>query len=264
MLEFSASATAPSNQPKGSLTPKSSTSALELKKDVLLYLIDEENALVPIKFIDQGATREKLEAFKSTLRERHTVDSFVDEGDLVKKLKRDLTHLVSPRPGPVNGPDELAFSKATLAQFSLLPESVAGVEVRLRVRSTGEAYPVSSQACRAFNLKFGATIGVPVTIVLPEGASSKDIFDLFIGEKQVGDLLPLSKGDALDVYAKLHFFDAAIDQLRARFRTKIDYFHGSNAFMQVYGEPVTYQADSAVTIELSRLLAIERSTKPAA
>lgn len=91
----------------GSIEPTSGKSytqleyerAAERSKEILIYLVDEENARVPVKFIDNGEAREKLESFKRTLRDRHTVDTFVDEGDLAKKIERDLRDSLGAAPG---------------------------------------------------------------------------------------------------------------------------------------------------------------------
>src|SRR5690606_18535532 len=50
--------------------------AMNLSKEVFIYLADEENSTVPFKHIDKGEDFEKLEAFKRVLRDRHTVDTY--------------------------------------------------------------------------------------------------------------------------------------------------------------------------------------------
>lgn len=82
----------------GSIEPTSGKSytqleyerALALSKYILVYLIDEQNAKIPRRSIDVGESLERLDVFKKILRERHTIDTFVDEADLVTKLSRDL------------------------------------------------------------------------------------------------------------------------------------------------------------------------------
>ena len=88
----------------GSIEPTSGKSytqleyerAVALSKEVFIYLVDEENARIAIKYIDRGDAREKLDSFKSILRERHTVDSYTDESDLVAKAT-----LIKPSVGEV-------------------------------------------------------------------------------------------------------------------------------------------------------------------
>jgi hypothetical protein len=233
--------------------------AREIGKDVRIYLVDEENARFAVKFIDQGQQREKLEAFKKTLRELHTVDTFVDEKDLVKKLKRDLAEVLSPINATVEDPDEISKSKSTLAQFFLLPKSVAGTEIRLQVCVAGPGYPLSRQACRAFNLEFGATIGIPVTILSPQSAQPDAKFDLFLSQGHATSVLPLTRGDIIEGYAKLQFSETEIDQLKARFRTVSEYMGLNSIHKALLPDIVTHQADSAIAIELTRLITYKRS-----
>lgn len=258
----------------GSIEPSSGKSytqleyerAVDQKKEVLVYLVDEENALFPVKFIDAGGAREKLEAFKRTLRDRHTVDMFVDERDLAVKLKRDLERILSPRTGLTEDPDESTAAVATLRQFFLLPKTVAGQEVRVRLQVKGQPYAASREVCKAFNFEFGGTVGLPVSIEVPAAVPQKDACDLFIGHKQLGDLLTATKGDLIEAYVRLHFSDTDLDNLRARFRTVTDYM--SNMFAQTavaraFGEPTVYKADSALALELARLLELKRTPSAA-
>jgi len=66
----------------------------ELKKEILIYLIDEENANVLIKYVDHGIKRDKLEAFKKILKEEQTVAKFITKDDLIEKLKRDMKRVL--------------------------------------------------------------------------------------------------------------------------------------------------------------------------
>lgn len=238
--------------------------AVERSKEVLIYLVDEENARVPVKFIDNGEAREKLESFKKTLRDRHTIDTFVDEGDLAKKIERDLrAHLVS-REGESEPIDDLDLSRTLLSQFALLPKSVAGKEVRLTIRVSGAPYAASRAVCTAFNFEFGATIGVPIKIEQPAGFTSADLADLFIHSKIALEMLPLTKGDRIEAYVRLHFSDSELEQLKARFRPRTDYStamsFATSAVRAALGEPIHYPADSAVAAELSKLVRLQKGT----
>jgi len=260
----------------GSVEPKSEKSytqieyerAVQLGKEVLIYLIDEENAQMPIRFIDRGQGRDKLEAFKVTLRERHTVDTFLDEQDLAAKLRRDLSRTLQVRAGATTSSrsDEFEAAQSVLSQFLLLPKSVSGSDIRVKLRATGKAYPASRAACKEFNLAFGATIGIPVSIVAPSLVHGGEAFDLFVDQKLSTGLLRVDKGDAIDCYVQLHFAETEIDELQARFRTRT--FHTGGAFAQFalgkeFGEVVTRKADSAVAMEMSRCLSIEKTANPA-
>jgi len=248
---------------QGSIEPTSGKSytqleyerAIQLSKEVFIYLIDEENAQVQVKFIDRGEAQEKLESFKSILRERHTIDSFRDEADLVAKVKRDIERLVAQK-APSDLPhDELTASRQRLNTFLLLPRSVAGTEVRLVVRATGNPYPASRAICEAFNLEFGGTIGLPIVLVQPDEVDSGELPDLYIGEKLAIELLPLAKDDLLDGYVKLHFSSREILEVRARYRGRTAYPNSvlmQSAMTGVLGAPVHYEADSRLAFELSK------------
>lgn len=230
--------------------------AVALSKDIFIYIIDEINAKVSIGCVDHGNSWDKLVALKSILRERHTVDTFVDEADLKSKLKRDLERHLSPRQAqPIQG-NIYADSKATLEQFLLLPKSLAGTEVRLKLRATGTPFPASSAVCQAFNFEFGATLGISTEILIPDGVAAKDQLELYIDSKQALGLLSIGKGDVLDAYVKMHFSSRDISQLRAQFQPKIEYPDSPFERMgmgSIMGKPKHYPADSRLALELSRL-----------
>jgi hypothetical protein len=256
----------------GSIEPTSGKSytqleyerAVALSKDVFIYLVDEENARIAVKYIDRGDSREKLDSFKSILRERHTVDSYTDEADLVAKLKRDLQRHLSPRLVESPDPDDFLEAKAKLEAFLLLPKSVAGTEVHLRVRATGRPYPASRALCQAFNLEFGATVGLPITVIEPNGIESSDLPDLYINGKLASELLPIEEGDLIDGYMKLHFSGKEIPEIRARFRPKTEYRNSLFERMgmaTVFGKAVQYEADSWLAMELAKSVSFTRAEK---
>lgn len=63
--------------------------AKELNIDILIYLIDEKNANIVPDLID-FENHSKLKTFKSSLRKNHTIDTYVEAIDLVKKIKNKL------------------------------------------------------------------------------------------------------------------------------------------------------------------------------
>ena len=197
--------------------------AQSLSKETLIYLIDEENARVSMRSIERGINLDKLDAFKRTLRDRHTVDTFVSEDDLVEKLRRDLKRHLSPSSPLVHGSNEFSETLSVIKQFMLVPRTVAGREVRLEVKIAGELYPASREICRAFNYEFGATVGVPVKILKPEGLDESGLSELYLSAKQLDGFLPVSKDEPRNVYAKLQFSDAPIDKVRARFKDESFY-----------------------------------------
>jgi hypothetical protein len=192
--------------------------AQSLSKETLIYLIDEENARVAMRFIERGINLEKLDAFKRTLRDRHTVDTFVTEEDLVEKLRRDLKRHLSPSSPSPHEPNEFSEALTVIRQFMLVPKQVAGREIRIEVKVTGEAYPASREICSAFNYEFGATVGVPVEIVKPEGIGESGLSELYLSAKQIDGFLPVGKDELRNIYAKLQFSAAPIDKIRTRFK----------------------------------------------
>lgn len=244
--------------------------ALELKKETLIYLIDEENARVPIKFIDRGTNRDKLEAFKATLRDRHTVDTFVMEEDLVQKLRRDLSRYLKHSRLITVAEDEYAVGANTIRKFLLVPKVVAGREVLLDVKLTGNPYPASREICSAFNYVFGATIGVSVEIVRPDGLAQSGLDELYLGEKQVEEFLPVTKGEVRTIYAKLQFTESAVEKVRTRFRHETTYKGGTAAYsamaaaMYSLGEPIHNAAEAKIILALTKPLVGSRESDPIA
>lgn len=235
--------------------------AQDLAKETLIYLIDEENALVPVKFIDRDLNREKLEAFKRKLRERHTIVTFVSEDDLVEKLRRDLRRYLDPSSSNSPAADEFSQAAAEIRKFLLVPKLVAGREVRLEIQVTGEPYPASRELCVAFNYEFGATVGVPLVIVRPEDVADSGLSELYLSAKQVDDFLPVSKDEHRHIYAKLQFASAAIEKVRTRFKDE-SYFAmpamsamslASNSAFQSIGETIHRPAEAKVILALTKI-----------
>jgi len=67
------------------------------RMEILIYFINERNSRISPSFIDFGEKHEKLEAFKSILKESHTITTFVDEDDLAEKLKIDFDQLFTKK-----------------------------------------------------------------------------------------------------------------------------------------------------------------------
>jgi hypothetical protein len=228
--------------------------AIGLQKEVLIYLIDEINALVPYRHIDKGANREKLEAFKKTLMDRHTVDTFIAEQDLVQKLRRDLNRLLTPISIPA-ATDEFSLAAETIRQFLLVPKLVAGREVLVDIKVTGSPYPASRDICSAFNYVFGATIGIPIEIQRPQGLGKSGLDALYLGAKQIDDLLPVTKGDRRELYAKLQFTGTQVKKLRARFRSEVTIRGIADALDDLLPdeEMVYHEADGKIILALTNV-----------
>ena len=196
--------------------------ARELELDILIYLIDEE-AAVKAKYIDKGPKREKLESFKQTLKERHTIDYFSSPEDLEEKIRRDFRRLIGSPRGDSNTKsldDEFTNSKTAIDQFLLVPKAVSGREVILDLEIKGKPFPASRDLCDAFNLDFGATVGISIDIKQPQGFSGSDLSHLFMTADSLDDFWSINKGDRRLVYAKLQFTEKDIDNIRTRFKSK--------------------------------------------
>lgn len=61
--------------------------------EILVYIIDE-NCKVPLKFVDTGENALKLESFKRYLMKEHTIDTFMEESVLAKKIHDKLKELI--------------------------------------------------------------------------------------------------------------------------------------------------------------------------
>ena len=229
--------------------------AQSLSKETLIYLVDEENAQVPVKFIDRGVNLEKLDAFKRMLRDRHTVDTFVSEEDLVEKLRRDLKRQLDP--SNTNAPVLNEFSEAlsVIKNFMLVPKQVAGREIRLEVKVTGEPYPASYAICSAFNYEFGSTVGIPVVIVKPEGIGKIGLTELYLNAKQIDDFLPVTKDELRHIYAKLQFSDTSIEKIRARFKDESHYSMMKYSLLSdasIFGEYIDCPADAKIILAFTK------------
>jgi hypothetical protein len=108
----------------GSEDPKSGKSfsqleyekAIDQDKEILIYLIDEEKASIFPSLIQYDKIQ-KLNIFKAILKDKHTVDSFADELDLVSKLQRKFTELLTIKSEAIIE-DEYVNTKKFLIYFS--------------------------------------------------------------------------------------------------------------------------------------------------
>jgi len=199
-----------------SFTQREYDRARELNLEILIYLRDE-NATLRLTDIDlDEAPREKLASFKRTLRENHTVDTFDGPADLVTKLKRDLERHLAPKRAEAPT-DDFELSRAVASRFLLLPQSVSGSEVRVQVKKKGQPFPVSRGLCKAFNLPYGATIGINVEVTLPVGKPLDHFKEVFAAGRRAVDFLKLQDRETLDLFVRLQFSPDDIPGSRARF-----------------------------------------------
>lgn len=228
--------------------------AYELEKEILIYLVDEQNALFAIRYIDQDEKRQKLEALKGLLRERHTVESFSTVDDLKEKLNRDLKRLLTEKGhAGESEADEYIVSKKVIDRFLLTPKDYSGREVRVSVQFSGKPYPASKKLCSAFNLEFGKTIGRKITILNPQGYKNSGLDELYSNSKDADTILNQADQSELDLYAKLQFADKEVSRVNARYKSVIVYeepeeYHGSAGPREVF-----HSADAKLILLCSKL-----------
>lgn len=195
--------------------------AHELGKEILIYMADNEQARVRYSDIDVDTKNiERLNAFKSILRERHTIDTYSSAEDLAEKLKRDFAKRLQPKETPSDKPaDEFSKSLSILKRFILIPMSLAGREIRLQVTFYGGVFPASRDLCEAFNLQYGYTVGSFIQIKKPEGLPElKLLHEVYSSVHNVDRFLALTKESKLvDLYARLQFTEKDVRNVRAHF-----------------------------------------------
>lgn len=220
----------------------------------MIYLVDEENAKVLIKNVDRDEKRDKLDAFKRLLRERHTIESFTSVEDLKEKLDRDLKRLLTKKSlEPDSITDEYLASKQVIDRFLLTPKEYSGREVRLSVQLSGTAYPASKKLCAAFNLEFGRTMGRKIKITRPDGYKEVGFDELYCSSKHADALLNQPDRSELDIYAKLQFAENPVPVVNARYKSVTYYEPPDTSFSMPDFEEVHYSADAKIILLCSKL-----------
>ena len=194
--------------------------ALQLRKEILIYLADEQQTKVRYTDIDvDQSLREKLGAFKGVLRERHTVDTFTTPDDLSEKLKRNFSRYFEPSPTETEEPDEFEITAAIVRNFLLMPKSVLGREARFRVSFQGGPYPASRALCSAFNLEYGLTVGSQVLVQMPKlGMETVPFRELYATAPRADKLLELiAQKNPMDLYARVQFAEQDVHRVRGVF-----------------------------------------------
>lgn len=197
--------------------------ALDLNKEIFIYLVDEKNSKINPQFIDFGEKYEKLQSFKSILKDRHTIDTFVDENDLCEKLKRKFDELLIIKAPKEKITDEYENSKLVIDRFLLVPKAFSGKEIKLKVNFKSEPFPASKDICSAFSLDYGRTIGVEINILTPK-IKDVPIKYLFIDYNKLDTFWVIQKNKEIELYAQLQFSEEAITNEKANFfeRTYLD------------------------------------------
>lgn len=230
--------------------------ARKLDKEILIYFLDKRNGLVTPKFIDFGENHEKLNAFKTTLRKRHTIDTFVDENDLSDKLKRKLDDILTPKTEKAKELDEYSSSKDVLKKVYLMPKAYSGKEIKLKLKFEGSLFPASKSICESFNLEYGKTVGTEVKLIEPK--IDQNIFEhIFITNELFEKVINVKEEQELDVFAKIEFSENNIEKVKANF-VETNYFD-SNIFKfsyAVFGNRKTIPAEGKICLILTDIIEV--------
>jgi hypothetical protein len=219
--------------------------AVELEKEILIYIADDEAAAFPSALMDDDAkTRRRLAAFKAKLRERHTVDTFSTPQDLAEKLSRDFKKHFLPKESAKDQdkPDEDVFEKTArvLKEFRLTPKRYNGFEVRLRISFYWDIFPASRALCEQFNLDYGFTVGSNVRIVRPtEKEAVSGFSEIYATGNKIDAFRTLRESKEADLYAQLQFTGVDVKGTHAEFlgRTYYDDYEPEDDPRQVYVPP---------------------------
>lgn len=214
--------------------------------EVLIYFADENSPGIPPSCVDGGKKREKLEVFKSILRDNHTVATFTDEDHLVETLKLDFGALLTRKqPERKAKANEYKDSENKIQNFMLLPVVYSGKEIRLKLKLDGEPFSASKQVCSAFNLTYGATIFYRTELILPK-IERKFAEYVFVTENLTDTVLKIQNKNNVEVRAKLAFSETTIESFRARFITEtVHYWSPLSVAMDPLSLP--YDRPKAVT-----------------
>lgn len=245
-----------------SFTQREYERACELGKELLIYLMDERAAVIPAQFVDRDERHHKLEDFKRLLRSRHTVATFGSEEDFAERLQKDLSRILTPQQSAIGtGGDEYQESADTLRKFLLVPKEYSDRQVRVVVNVTGAPFPASREVCDAFQLTFGRTIGVWMTVQQPSGFGDVGLGELFARGDQIAGLL-VPSGTLLDVYADLQFADKRIGRVAARFKSESGMYVSAAVFnplstTQPGMEHYYHEADSKIALLLTEVISAQ-------
>lgn len=206
--------------------------AVDEGKEILIYLLDEKNAKVYAEFIDFGEKREKLDQFKTILKEKHTIDTFKTENDLVTKLKKRLDELLNSSQIAPKVYNNFEESNLLIDKFRLLPKTYSDYEILLKVKfekNIISPFPASQEVCETFGLKFGRTIGAPIEIIEPK-VKGEFVREIFINEDDVEFLFDTLENEEYLILAVTQFSNTNIKSLKGNFfkTTETEYVDNPN------------------------------------
>ena len=205
--------------------------ASELKKEILIYVADDEAASFPRALMDEDTqTRERLQAFKDMLRERHTVATFSTPEDLAAKLAVDFEKHFSPKRLEENqargDEDVFAQTAGVLQEFRLTPKRYNGREVRLRVQFYSDLFPASRKLCQQFNLSYGFTVGGRISIERPADTKITAGFsEIYATGNRIDVFRKLVQAKEADLHAQLQFTEEDVEGVEAEFLGRSYYYY---------------------------------------
>jgi len=197
--------------------------AVELRKEILIDIADDDTASFPRSLMDEDSrTRKRLDAFKEKLRERHTVGSFSTPQDLAEKLSRDFSkHFASSQEEQDRGKsDEELFAQTAqvLREFRLTPKRYNGTEILLRASFYHDLFPASRELCQRFNLEYGFTIGSYMRVVQPaDSVITAGFYQIFSTGKTIDKFRKLIDSKEADLYAQLQFTPDDVRRVHGEF-----------------------------------------------
>lgn len=191
--------------------------ALEQSLDILIYLIDEQKAMLPPIFVDVGDTATKLSDFKTLLRKKHTIDLFISPEDLASKVERDLLRLFSDtgwsiEEGKLQPSYQPQETIELLSKFDLMPKRFNGSEVELIIQFSGAPKIVPKNLCKAIGLQFGSSLQREMKIIDPPGITNSLSFTstIYAEYERCDFLYQAPENKEFKVIARLEFGEEKI------------------------------------------------------
>lgn len=187
--------------------------ALKENKEILIYLIDEDNALIKPKNSDHGDNYNLLKNFKQQLREKHTVDFFKDPKDLSEKIKNRLNELIREIKEIIDINTSFNESESIIKKFHLFPNKYNNKEVKLKIKLEDNIFPLSKQVCNELNFKFGETVALSFKLIEPKMSIK---IDYIIIEADKSDFYFKNTNDEeINIIAKLIFSEKPLRNTKA-------------------------------------------------
>ena len=187
-------------------------------KQVHIYRPSDEARLRNKDIEIDAVRREKLEAFKRALADKHTVDTYTAPEDLADKVRRDLSIYAERQPTAAVPQDEFLASAAALHKFGLVQLTASGTEIRLQAVFIGSAFPASRDLCEAFNFEYGSTVAARVKITAPDCNEAQKMRLMCAPKRLVESFLALIQAHTTtpaDVYARIQFSPKNVSRHRA-------------------------------------------------